>query len=109
MHAGATFPPASTNEPWNAVTTTTTQVNYPICGFSYILSDENGTELSGFGMSEANLTTVHDFFTFALGDTEAGEGTEILENNSDFLPLPNPPGSEDVRKIAQEGVEKIGF
>jgi hypothetical protein len=110
---GAKFPPSSTNEPWNAVTTSPAQENYAICGFTYILADEKSSELTGF--TEPAAQSVRDYLTFALsaspgGGGEAPAGQVLIEENKDYLSLPTgKEESENIRKLAQEGVTKIGF
>jgi ABC-type phosphate transport system substrate-binding protein len=106
---GATFPPKSTTEPWNAVTTTTAAENYPLCGFTYDLSPEKAKELEGAEFKEGKVQTLHDYLTFALS-REVGAGRELLKKESDFLPLPTSSvPTENVQLIAEEGVAKIDF
>ena len=90
---GVKFPPASTNETWNSVTTSVKQKNYAICGFTYILADETSSLLTGFKETEAQ--SVQDYLTFALnaetakvelpGVTEEECNTKIAEKPGQFV------------------------
>jgi ABC-type phosphate transport system substrate-binding protein len=101
--AGAKFPPKTTEEAWNEVSSTPVEPNYPICGFTYDLS------LKGFSSIEPALrpTTeqvelVKKYFTFMVK-----EGPTLLPG-TDYEALPeNAEEEKSVAKIAAKGVEKI--
>jgi ABC-type phosphate transport system substrate-binding protein len=99
----AKFPPASTEDAWNEVTASTTEKkSYVLCGFAYVLSL---TDFGNFaGTSEAEVTTLKDYFAFVLG-----EGQTLLKGH-DFLALPEAKKeSGNVLDIAKAGVAKIAF
>jgi ABC-type phosphate transport system substrate-binding protein len=89
------FPPASVNDPWNEVTTSTTEAKYPLCGLAFVLAFN---KYSAFpGTSEPEATTVENFLSYAL-DTKSGGGQANLKGH-DYEPL-----SGTVLKEAQSGV-----
>lgn len=98
------FPPASTLELWNEVTTRTTEPHYPICGLTYDLTFTEYAKYPGTTLGEA--TSVNNFIQFALNGTgEAGkEGGAFLIKNHDYLGLPS-----SIATIAKKGAEKTRF
>jgi ABC-type phosphate transport system substrate-binding protein len=95
------FPPASVLEPWDEVTTRTTEKKYTICS---IVVELAFTSYSAFpGTSQEEATTVHDFFKFVT-DSKANGGQKLIANH-DYLALPKGA----VLSEAQKGAEKIGF
>jgi len=99
------FPPPSTSSNWNEVTSTKTEKNYPLCGFTY---DQAFTHYGDYpGTTEKEARTVFDYEHFVLS---AGlEGGQTLLNDNDYLGLPtSPTPSLNVLKIAQEGGAEIG-
>ena len=108
------FPPPSTEELWNEVSAAKFQKNYPICGFTYVLS------LKKFGSftvakgsqeepTEGEARTAFDYLNFTLGSA-AGGGQALIAGNQDYLGLPTSAEAKaNVLKIAQEGAAKIGF
>jgi len=103
----AKFPPESTEDVWNEVTASATEKkSYVFCGFAYVLSL---TEFANFpATTEAEVTTLTDYFGFVLG-SGAGEGQTIL-NNNDYLGLPEAKKEAgNVLDIARKGVAKIAF
>jgi ABC-type phosphate transport system substrate-binding protein len=95
------FPPESTEDLWNEVTASTKQkTTYALCGFTYDLSLTDFADFSG--TSEAEVTTLSDYFNFVLG-----EGQTLL-NNHDFLGLPTAKSAKgNVLEIARAGARKI--
>jgi ABC-type phosphate transport system substrate-binding protein len=110
--SGVKFPPASTADAWNSVTTSVAEEHYAICGFTYILADKDSAGLTGF--TEPETQTVYDYLHFVLS-TETGTptsagGQTLLNEDHDFLALPQGKvAGENVLKIAQEGANEIGF
>lgn len=95
------FPPASVLEPWNEVTTSTTEKAYTLCGLTYDLAF---TSYSAYpGTTEEETTTVHDYLKFVV-DSKGGGGQKIIAGH-DYLALPKGP----VLTEAQKGTEKISF
>jgi ABC-type phosphate transport system substrate-binding protein len=101
----AKFPPETTEKLWNEVTTSLTEPNYTICGFSYDLST---TKLEGYGVAsgkpatDEGSRTAADYIKFEL------EGGQKLLEGNDYLGLPENAAGK-VLKIAKEGAEKISF
>jgi len=105
------FPPPSTEEVWNEVTTSKKQINYEICGLSYSL------ELTKFSAytketlelpTEAEARTAFDYTGWLL-NSSAGGGQKVAEG-VDYLGLPTAEeASQNVLLIARKGAEKIGF
>ncbi len=95
------FPPESVLEPWNAVTTRTTEKKYTLCGLTFDIA------LAGFGAypgtSLGEGTAVHDFLRFVVDSK--GSGGQKLIAHKDYLALPKGA----VLSEAQKGVEKVGF
>jgi ABC-type phosphate transport system substrate-binding protein len=105
--AGTKFPPKSTEEPWNAVTTKTSEKHYTICGFTYDLA------IAGYSAypatSEEEATTIANYDAWVLNAAAEG-GQKLIEANTDYLGLPTSKTAElNVQKIAQEGAAKITF
>lgn len=104
--AGAKFPPASSEDAWNEVTSLPKQKHYTLCGFTYDLS------LVGFNLiaepvrpTEEQVTLVKNYFKFMT--SSEGQAT-ITAKNSDYLGLPtNKKAKSNVLLIAQEGAAKI--
>jgi ABC-type phosphate transport system substrate-binding protein len=93
------FPPPAATEPWNEVTTKTSEKTYPLCGFSYAVSLAKYSLLPGTSAGEAE--TVKNYLQYA---TDKKGGQAILGTN-DYEPLPSA-----VAKIATKaGVPLIGF
>lgn len=95
------FPPASVTEPWNEVTTSTTEKNYTLCGLTYALSLHSYAKYPGTTLQEA--TTVENFLYYVLG--VGPQGGQTLVANHDYLALPSGP----VLTEATSGVEKIRY
>ncbi len=102
---GSAFPPKSTEEAWNEVSSTTTETNYPLCGFTYDLS------LKGFSLieealqpTEAQVNVIKKYFTFMIN-----EGPTLFKEATDYEGLPtNSNPEKSVFDIAKAGTEKIG-
>jgi ABC-type phosphate transport system substrate-binding protein len=94
------FPPASTLDAWNEVTTRTTESKYPICGLTYDLAFHEYSKYPGTSLAEA--TTVNNYLLFEL--SVASEGGQLLIKNHDYLELPS-----SLRVEAREGAERSKF
>jgi len=95
------FPPLSVLEPWNEVTTSTTEKKYTICGLTYDLALTSYSSYPATTLEET--TSVHDYLKFVV-DAKAGGGQKIIAGH-DYLALPKGP----VLTEAQKGTEKISF
>jgi ABC-type phosphate transport system substrate-binding protein len=100
---GAKFPPKTTEEAWNEVSSTTEETNYPICGFTYDLSLHGFTSIEPkLQPTKEQVELVKKYFAFMVED-----GATLLPG-SDYLALPeNAEEEKSVFKIAKKGVEKI--
>lgn len=94
------FPPASTTELWNEVTTSTKETHYTICGLTYDLTFTEYSKYPGTTLGEA--TSVNNFITFAING--AAEGGAALIKNHDYLGLPS-----SLVSIATKGASKTRF
>jgi ABC-type phosphate transport system substrate-binding protein len=94
------FPPASTLEPWNEVTTRTTETNYPICGLTYDLTFREYSKYPETTLEEA--TTVNNFINWVLSPGIEGGQPEI--KNHDYLGLPSA-----LQTIANTGASQTKF
>jgi len=101
---GHTFPPESTEEVWNEVSAATSQVNYPICGFTYDLSAKCFSDMEPtFQPEVAQVALVKEYFEFMVK-----EGPKIIVNGTDYLGLPeNANPKKNVKLIAEEGTKAI--
>ncbi len=95
------FPPASVFQPWDQVTTRTTQKKYTLCSIVVELAFASYSSFPGTSLEEA--TTVGNFFRFVT-DSKANGGQKLIEGH-DYLALPKGA----VLNEAQKGSEKIGF
>lgn len=94
------FPPKSATEPWDEVTTRTTEKKYTLCSIIVELAFTQYSLLPGTSLEEA--TTVNNFLKFAT-DSKANGGQKLIENH-DFLSLPKGA----VLTEAQKGAALIG-
>lgn len=92
------FPPASTTEVWNEVTTKTEEPNYPICGLTYDLTFHEYSQYPGTTLGEA--TSANNYLLFELA---SGGGQELIKKH-DYLALPTALQVE-----ARTGAEKTKF
>lgn len=92
------FPPASTLELWNEVTTRTTETNYPLCGLTYDLTFHEYSQYPG--TTEAEATTAANFLEYVVAPFG---GIEAVKKH-DYLGLPS-----NLVAIAKEGAEKTRF
>jgi ABC-type phosphate transport system substrate-binding protein len=100
------FPPESAAEPWNEVTTSKTEINYVICGFTYDLGVEKmGTFTVGSKEAPTSgaLRTAYDYYQFVLADG-AGGGQTLINENTDYLGLPTA-----IKTIARAGIARLSF
>jgi ABC-type phosphate transport system substrate-binding protein len=93
------FPPASVLDPWNEVTTRTTEPKYTLCGLAYVLAFADYSAYPGTSLGEA--TTVENFLSYVL-DTNKEGGGQFLIKKHDYLPLVGT-----VLKEAQAGVRGV--
>ncbi len=94
-------PPLSVLEPWNEVTTSTTEKKYTLCGLTYDLALTSFSSYPGTSQEEA--TTVHDYLKFVV-ESKGGGGQKLIAGH-DYLALPKGP----VLSEAQKGTEKVSF
>jgi hypothetical protein len=94
------FPPASTTEVWNEVTTKTAETNYTLCGLTYDLTFHEYHLYPGTTLEEA--TTVNNFMQWAIANGAGGGQTEIGKH--DYLALPSA-----LVTIARKGAEASKF
>ncbi len=94
------FPPASTLELWNEVTTNTKEPHYTICGLTYDLTFTEYSKYPGTTLGEA--TTTNNFLLFALNGAEGG-GAQLIKGH-DYLGLPS-----SLTSIASKGASKTRF
>jgi ABC-type phosphate transport system substrate-binding protein len=92
------FPPASTLEVWNEVTTKTSETNYTLCGLTYDLAFHEYRKYPG--TNEAEATTVNNYLFFEL----ANAGGQELIKKHDYLALPTALQVE-----SRTGVEKVKY
>jgi len=100
------FPPESTAESWSEVTSSKTEPNYVICGFTYDLGLEKmGTFTVGSKEAPTSgaLRTAFDYYNFVLADG-AGGGQTLIGENTDYLGLPTA-----IKTIARAGIKRLSF
>ncbi len=127
------FPPPSTTENWNGVAAALTQKNYPICALTYDLAvthykglgevggalegkegKETGNEWkepegleSGFGEA-GEAQAVRDYIKYEVSIGTGG--AQPAAEGQDYLGDPeNAEAKLNIRKLAEEGAEKIEF
>jgi ABC-type phosphate transport system substrate-binding protein len=82
------FPPASTLEVWNEVTTSTSEEHYSLCGLTYDLTFKAYSKYPGTSLEQA--TTVNNFVNFVL----ASAGGQELIKKHDYFALPSSIAAE---------------
>ncbi len=92
------FPPPAVTEPWNEVTTKTSEKTYPLCGFTYVLTTEKYSLFPETSTGEAE--TVKDFLEYVT-DKKGGQ-TAIVGHDYEALP-------STVAKEAANGAKAISF
>ncbi len=95
------FPPVSVLDPWNEVTTRTTQKKYTLCGLTYDLAFVHYSAFPGTSLGEA--TTVANYLGFVVNSK--GDGGQKLIAGHDYLALPKGKVLEE----AQKGAANIAF
>jgi ABC-type phosphate transport system substrate-binding protein len=95
------FPPSSVLEPWDEVTTRTTEKKYTLCSIVVELAFTSYSSFPGTSLEEA--TSVNNFFRFVT-NSKAGGGQKLIAGH-DYLALPKG----NVLSEAQKGAEKIAF
>jgi ABC-type phosphate transport system substrate-binding protein len=94
------FPPTSTLNPWDEVTTSTTESKYTLCSIVVELAFTHYADYPGTSPGEA--TTVGNFFNFVT-NSKGGGGQKLIEGH-DYLSLPKGA----VLNEAQAGAALIG-
>lgn len=94
------FPPANVNEPWNEVTTKTSEPKYTICGLAFVLALNRYSAFPGTSLEEA--TTVENFLSYSLDTSGTGGGGQSKLKLHDYEPL-----TGTVLKEAQAGVRGV--
>ncbi len=95
-NSGVAGLPPSTFSLWNALTTKTTEPEYPLCGLSYILAL---TKYSDYpGATEAEATTVNNYLRFVFSDSRGGGQEEF-----------HPALSTQLLEESSRGVEAIQY
>ncbi len=104
--AGHEFPPASTTEVWNEVSTFPIEKAYTLCGFTYDLSLDGFTSIEPkLQPSAAQITLIKKYFEYMIGTKT---GAKLLKKETDYEGLPtNSNPLKSVQAIAEKGVEKI--
>jgi ABC-type phosphate transport system substrate-binding protein len=95
------FPPLSVFEPWDEVTSSTTEKKYTLCSIVVELSFKSYSLFPGTSLEEA--TSANNFFRFVT-DSKKDGGQKLIEGH-DYLALPKGP----VLSEAQKGAEQIAF
>ncbi len=95
------FPPVSAIDPWDEVTTRTTEKKYPLCSIVVELALSSYSAYPG--TSEEEATTVSNFFSWVT-NAKGGGGQKDIEGH-DYLALPKGKVLEE----AQKGAALIGF
>lgn len=93
------FPPANVTDPWNEVTTSTTEPKYTLCGLAFVLAFDTYSAFPG--TTEGEATTVENFLSYSLdtAGTAGAKGGQNLLKKHDYEPLVGT-----VLKEAQVGV-----
>jgi ABC-type phosphate transport system substrate-binding protein len=94
------FPPASTQEVWNEVTTRTSETNYTLCGLTYDLTFHEYSKFPGTTLEEATSANNFELWVTANG---VGGGQVVIAKH-DYLALPTA-----IDTIARAGAEKTKF
>jgi ABC-type phosphate transport system substrate-binding protein len=94
------FPPASTSEVWDEVTTKTSETNYPLCGLTYDLTFHEYHLYPGTSLEQA--TTVNNYMQWLIANGVGGGQTEISKH--DYLSLPS-----SLVPIARKGAEATKY
>jgi ABC-type phosphate transport system substrate-binding protein len=98
--SGEKFPPKSTADTWNAVTTNTKEKAYPICGLTYDMVLSKYGDYPGTNKEEP--ITAGNFLTWVLQNKNDGGQNELL--NHDYEPLP-----KNLIKEALAGAARAAF
>jgi ABC-type phosphate transport system substrate-binding protein len=99
------FPPSSVTEPWNEVTTKTSEKHYTICGLAFVLALKAYSAFPGTELGEA--TDVENFLSFVVDVAKEAKGNEnnggqTLIKKHDYEPLVGKVLTE-----AQSGVRGV--
>ncbi len=101
---GAEFPPASTSDAWNEVSTATTEKAYSLCGFTYDLSLKGFTDIEpALQPTAAQVELVKNYFLFMIE-----KGPKLFKAETDYEALPtNSNPAKSVQAIALAGAKEI--
>ena len=91
------FPPPHAYQPWNEVTTKTSEKTYALCGFTFDLAVTSYGLLPGASSGEADTVKAYQQY---VNDKKGGQ---VILGGADYLALPKA-----VLAIAKEGVAEIG-
>ena len=91
------FPPSSVTEPWNEVTTKTSEPKYTLCGLAFVLAFNSYSAFPATSLEEA--TTVENFLSYSLDTSGTTGGGQHLLKGHDYEAL-----TGTVLKEAQTGV-----
>jgi ABC-type phosphate transport system substrate-binding protein len=91
------FPPPSVTEPWNEVTSKTSEKTYPLCGFSFDVSVSMYGLLPGTSAAEAETVKAYEKY---VTDKKGGQ---VALGINDYFALP-----KEVLAIAVGGTNLIG-
>ncbi len=94
------FPPASTLNAWNEVTTKTAETKYTLCGLTYDLTFHEYSKYPGTTLEEA--TTANNFALWVV--TNGPGGGQLVIPKHDYLALPS-----SILSIARTGAEATKF
>jgi ABC-type phosphate transport system substrate-binding protein len=96
------FPPKKTSDPWNNVTTRTTEPKYTLCGLTFDLAYTKYKNTPfGKPLGEEVEQTVGDYYRWELATGTGGGQTEI-NNGHDYEAL-----TPKLIEIADKGLKKI--
>lgn len=90
------FPPPSATEPWNEVTSKTTEKTYPICGFSFDIALNGYGLLPGTSAGEEETAKAYEEFVVDK------KGGQVALKVNDYEALP-----KEVLAVAVGGAEEI--
>jgi ABC-type phosphate transport system substrate-binding protein len=96
---GTKFPPKSTKDLWNSVTTETKEKGYPICGLTYDLA-VTPFHLFVEAPAPGQATTVVDYLSYVLNEEPEGGQVKIEGNDYERLPA-------KIDKESKEGLAEV--
>jgi ABC-type phosphate transport system substrate-binding protein len=96
---GAKFPPKSTKDTWNNVTTGTKQKEYPLCGLTYDLA-VTPFKIFVEPPEPGQATTVVDYLSYVLNEEPEGGQVNIVGHDYERIPA-------KIDKEAREGLAEV--